>query len=507
MTQKNNSAKHNSLASGKGRFNYSSFLSREQIAIAKATAKKGRRTLNTVTQKLIEWGNDLLALQRDMKTSFNNWLAHYFPDKGKEALQAMAIAELGNRLPQHRNEMQGLSRSALLALSQLKDDKQVMEMLASGVKLTVKAIKEEERRRKARELDPQACATEKDWQLLVWDNYQVEESDRNSMREWARNLAQSDAGEGETEIEVKVGHILATVEHYKEILLPVFSHRRIGKSGAAPISMKDYGEMMRTQQRHLELIRELKEENFKLQQEDKERDQKSLEWARQEVDQLWQRKMALVQAQLRRVEEERHQLALEKKALAAEIALLKASATTAALQESESGAGLEGALVMSAVEEEERQLLVAQLRRSEEEKEQLIGEKEALEGEKEQLIGEKEALEAEIVSLKASTGTRSDGDAGADKKIEANPEEVEEVAACFETVFGFQAVRRLRVSEVLSSLEKPVLETLQLLVEGLRRQAKFYQPYGSGNTRQKAPEFDDDFAFDECQIPPEWEPA
>ncbi len=492
MAQKRNSAQTKSQTGVQPPFKYSSSLSREQIALAKATAKKGRRTLNTVNQKLIEWGNDLLALQRDMKTSFNNWLAHYFPDKGKEAQQAMAIAGLGNRLPQHRNEMQGLSRSALLALSQLKDDLLVTKMLVSGVKLTVRAIKEEERRRQAEELDPQACATEKDWQLLVWDKYELEESDRDSLRECASNLARADAGEGETEIEVKVGHILAAVERYKEVLLPKLSHRRAGKSGAAPVSIKDYNELMDILQRQRTLMRELKEEKIKLQEEDRERDQKALEWARQEVGKLWERQKASLQAQLRQVEEQRKQLAEEKEALEAEIASLKASGMASAKQEN-SRQGLWLCAAAEAEEEEEgEKFLVAQLRRSEEEKEQLIQ--------------EKEALEAEIVSLKASCGIGSDSDAGADKKIEADPQEVEEVTACFETVFGSQAVRKVGLSDILSSLEKPVLETLQLLAEGLRRQAKFFQPYGSGNTRQKAPEFDDDFAFDECQIPPEWEP-
>ncbi|WP_017716397.1 hypothetical protein [Kamptonema formosum] len=548
MTQKRTSSQTTSQTGSKGSFRYSRSLSAQKIAQAQDTAVKGRESFNTVNDILLEWGQELLKWQRDLKGTFNSWVGHYFPDGRKEAKQAMAIAGLMNRLPQHVNEMMGWNRSALAALSKLSDE-QVVEVLQSGMKWTVKAIKELKRSLKTGEPNKLSCATEEDWQRLVWDNYKVEESERNSMREWARNLAQSDAGEGETEKEVKVGHIEATVDHYKKVLVPVFSHRRTGKSGAAPISMKDYGEMTRTQERHLELIRQLKEEKFQLQQEDKERDRKSLEWARQEVDQLWQRKMALVQAQLRRVEEERNQLALEKEALAAEIASMKASATENVARESESGVRLEGAVVVPAVEEEERQLLVAQLRRSEEEKEQLIGEKEALEGEREQLIGEKEALEGEreqligekealegererligekealegereqligekealegeIASMKASAGTDSDGDAGVDKNIEVDPQEVEEVAACFEMVFGERAVRKLHVSEVLSSLEKPVLETLQLLVEGLRRQAKFFQPYGSGNVRQPAPKFEDDFAFDECQIPPDWEPA
>ena len=502
MTQKRKkrtSSKTTSLAGSQASFHYSSSLSAEKIAQAQATVITGRKSLNTVNDILLEWGRELLKWQRDLKGCFNNWLGHYFPDGCKEAKQAMAIAGLVNRLPQHVNEMMGWNRSALAALSKLGDE-QVVEVLQSGMKWTVKAIKELKRSLKTGESNKLSCATEEDWQRLVWDNYLVEESERDSLREWARNLAQSDAGEGATEIEVKVGHIEAMLEHHKKVLLPVFSHRRIGKSGAAPISMKDYGEMTRTQQGHLQAIRDLKEENFKLQQEDKERDRKSLEWARQEVDQLWQRKMALVQAQLRRVEEERDLLALEKEALAAEIALLKASATTAFAQESESGAGLEGAVVMSAVEEEERELLVAQLRRSEEEKELLIGEKE-------QLIGEKLALEGEIASMKASAGTGSDSDAGADKKMEVDPQEVEEVKACFETVFGERAVRKLYVSEVLSSLEKPVLEMLQLLVEDLRRYAKFSPQYGNRNVRQKAAEFEDDFPSVESQIPENWEPA
>ncbi|MCU0516458.1 MAG: hypothetical protein MUC60_06230 [Oscillatoria sp. Prado101] len=492
MTQKKNSAKQNSSSNGQGRFNYGSSLSQEQIAQAKATAKKGHRTLNTVNKKLMNWGSELLKQQESLGSRFKHWLAYHFQQEVKEAQRAMTIAQLGNRLPDYTDQMLGWSSSALVALSKL-DDKAVVRVLTSDKKWTVKEIKEEERRLQTQELAPEALATEKDWKLLMWDKYALTESDRENLRECAKNLARLDAGEGETEVEVKVGHILALVEAHKEVLLPVISHRRMGKSGVAPISMIDYGDMMRTQQLHLQAIRDLKEQNSKLLEADKERDQKSLEWARKEVEISWQRKMALVQAQLRQMEEERNQLALEKEALAAEIACLKEIATTGVPQKRESGADLEGAVVMSAMAEEERQLLVAQLQRSEEEKELLIG--------------EKEALVAEIASLKASAGTGSDSDAGADQTMEADPQEVKEVTACFETVFGSQAVRKLHVVEVLSSLEKPVLEMLQLLVEGLRRYAKFKQPYGNGNVRQKAPEFEDDFGFVESQIPENWEPA
>ncbi|MBW4494292.1 MAG: hypothetical protein KME26_14635 [Oscillatoria princeps RMCB-10] len=431
MTQTATFQQTNSLAGFQPNFHYSRWLSAEQIARAKATVSKGRQIFKKFNHILLEWGCELLDRKRDLKGSFKDWLAHSFPDAGKEVRQAMAIAGLVNRLPQYINEMMGWNRSALAALSKL-DDERVVGVLTSGEKWTVKAIKALQRSLETEGTDPHACATEEDWQRLVWDEHEMEESEKESLRECARNLAQEEAGEGETEVEVRVGHIKAAVEFHKERLLPKLSHRRIGKSGAAPISMKDYNELMETLQRQRKLMRELKEENFRLREEENNLYQKALEQARQEAAEFSERQKAL-QAQLRRAEEERKRLDREK-----------------------------------------------------------------------------QALEAEVAALKASAGTRSEVDAGADKNIEADPKEVEEVAASFETVFGSQAVRKLGLSEMLSALDKPVLETLQQLAEGLRRQAKFSTPSSRRNTSQKAAkaaEFGEDFAIEESQEPPDWEPV
>ncbi|WP_017721330.1 hypothetical protein [Kamptonema formosum] len=432
MTQKATSEQPNSQAGFKPPFKYSSSLSREQIAGLQATARKGHRQLCKVNERLVALGQELLERERDLGKDFQKWLAHCFPDERPQIRQAMAIAGLVNRQLQYKEQMMGWSRSALAALSKL-DDERVAEVLTSGVKWTVKAIRELQRSLKAPPTeDPQAVATEEDWQRLGWEKYEVEESEKKSLQECARNLAFEEAGEGATEIEVRVGHIQAAVEIHKERLLPVLSHRRIGKSGAAPISMKDYNELMDILQRQRKLMRDLKEKNQKLIEEQSSLYQQALVQARQEMADFWERQKALL-AHLRRADSERKQLAVEK-----------------------------------------------------------------------------QALEAEVAALKASAGTGLDGDAGAGKKVEADPQEVEEVAACFETVFGEQAVRKLHVSEVLSSLEKPVLETLQLLVEGLRRHAKFLTPFSRSTVSQKTPhagtEFDEDFAFEVNQIPPEWEP-
>lgn len=468
-----------------------------------------RSSMRVVNHKLIEFGYEVWLQETESgKKRITGWIKRQVPDAQKEVNDAKAIAQFADGLPQYIDQMLGWGRSTLATLAKgyLSLEKKIVKKVNNLIRtllLTVHCARYSPEhvtvwilwgqqiiqntadilenlvntalagKPKAAQivrsliketgvvlettpyLDPNKEATESDWQQLVWDRYEVSEGDRETLIEHATSLAldNTDPDLEPSQIVVKVAHIQATLEYYAEILSPKISHRRSGKSGAAPISMRDYNELIGQLQNQRQQIEALKQENAQLQTPASTPDHEN-ELYSQALEQV------------------RIEYAASVAGVRSELETLRGT-----IQQSDTA--------IASLNLENKTL-------------------------KNQVVSLQTALEQTRDSSPATTQSPKPVQPSLDKntletapitQIEpASVTEVEQTVEYFEMVFGSKPVLNAGIYETFSSLSLPVLQSMQQLAESLL----FFTNSGQ---RKSSRTLEEDFAFEENQSLENWEPA